>query len=707
MERELERRFNALALLVVFVFTVLFGRLGYLQIIRREEYQRLADGNRIRLIPIPASRGVIYDRNGVPIVNSRPAYTVSLIPLGQGIDPQVLDRLASILGMSRADLDQLIKERQGRPFEPIRIASDITPEVYTKIEEDRYELPGVVVDVQPVRNYVYGDFASQVLGYVREISAEQLKTLEAKGITDYKMGDLYGQMGIENKLDQYLRGQAGGRQVEVDSLGRPIRIVGEQKPVPGDDVTLTLDAQLQLVAEQALTESFKKLQAQGSDANAGAVVVEDVRTGQILAIASKPSFDPNIFNGIITTDLYNQLFNNPLNPFNNRVLTGTFAPGSTFKMAVAAAALQEGVVTPSEIITCTGQYWTIAPKKCWVPTGHGPENIVQALQNSCNVFFYEMGRRLGPDRIASYASQFGFGQPTGIDLPGERAGTLPSTAWKEQAAKAGIVSDGRWWPAETLDMAIGQGFDAFTPLQLVNYVATLANGGTRYQPYLIQQIRDASGKVVMENQPKVLNTVSVSQQNLDVVRQGMLAVAEQGTAAWVFKNYPIKVAGKTGTAETGRGNKNNGWFVAYAPFDKPEIAVAVLVEGGGHGSTSGAPVAKAIFDQYFHLAPAPQASTTGAAAAATALTPPDGTALRAQTAVTPAQPTQPAQPVQPIQPAQPTQTPTDGNEPASPPVAPAGAGASAPAESSSGGGNGAAAPAEGGGLPPPGPGFSP
>ncbi|MGE5560639.1 MAG: penicillin-binding protein 2 [Chloroflexota bacterium] len=635
MERELERRFNALALLVVFVFATLFGRVGYLQIIRRERYEKLAEGNRIRLIPTVAPRGVIYDRNGVPIVNSRPAYTVSLIPLGDGIDPAVLDRLAEILGMSRADLDQLIAERQGRAFEPIRIASDITPEMHTRIEEARYELPGVVVDVQPVRNYIYGEAAAQILGYVRQISDSQLKSLEAKGITDYKMGDLYGQMGIENKLDAYLRGIDGGRQVEVDSMGRPIRIVGEQIPVAGNDVTLTLDMDLQKVAEQSLRDSLANLQRQGYKAYAGAVVVEDVRTGEILAITSLPSFDPNIFNGILTTDMYNQLFKNPLNPFNNRILTGTFAPGSTFKMAVAAAALEEGVVTPTETLFCSGSY---KGKGCWVRSGHGRQNIVQALQNSCNVFFYQMGERLGPDRMAKYAKEFGFGQLSGIDVPGERAGVLPSTAWKLQAKQSGLLSEGQWWPGETLDMAIGQGYDAFTPLQLVNYVATLANGGTRRQPYLISQIRDPDGKVIQQTMPKVLNQVSVSQETLNIVRQGMAAVASEGTAAWVFKNYPIKVAGKTGTAETGRADKNNGWFVAYAPYDNPEIAVTVVVEGGGHGSTSGAPVTKAIFDQYFHL------PTTPKAPASTVTTPSTGGQTNSGTPANSGTPTDPGTP---------------------------------------------------------------
>lgn len=696
MERELERRFNALALLVVFVFVTLFGRVGYLQIIQRERYEKLAEGNRIRLIPTAAPRGVIYDRNGVPIVDSRPAYTVSLIPLGQEIDPAVLDRLASILGMTRADLDQLIKERQGRPYDPIRIASDISPDIYTKIEEDKYELPGVVVDVQPVRNYVYGAFASQILGYVREISDTQLTSLQAKGLADYKMGDLYGQMGIENKLDQYLRGVAGGRQVEVDSMGRPVRILGEENPVPGDDVTLTLDQQLQQVAEQAMLASFKNLQSQGRDTSSGAVVVEDVRTGQILAAASFPTFDPNVFTGILTSEMSNSMFQNPLNPFTNRIITGTYSPGSVFKMAVGAAALQEAKVTPTETIFDPG-YYMIGPtrKNCWVPSGHGTQNIVQALQNSCNVFFYQMGLRLGPDLMNKYASEFGLGQLTGIDLPGERAGILPSTAWKLQAAKSGLISgNGQWWPAETADMAIGQGFDSFTLMQIVNYISTIANGGTRYQPYLISQVRDPNGNVVQQTQPKVLNTVDVSSANMDVIRQGMLAVASAGTAAWVFQNYPITVAGKTGTAETGRGNQNNGLFVAYAPYENPQIAVAVIVENGGHGSTSGAPVAKAIFDQYFGL----NKDNTSANGTGTSQT-----QTKPTVSTTPSTPTGTV--TAPSDNGSPSTTPTTPADPSAPPADGAG--------TQTGDDSGAQPPADGGtdsgagGTPPAGPGYSP
>jgi penicillin-binding protein 2 len=269
MERELEKRFNTFVLLVVFIFVTLAGRAAYLQVVRGTAYEKLAESNRIRVIPTHAPRGTIRDRNGTPIVDSRPAYTVSLIPSDSGFDPAVLDRLSQIIGMPRADLDKLIEERRGLPYEPVRVMTDVTPEIHTKIEEASYELPGVVVDVQPVRNYIYGDLASQALGYVREINDSQLKALQAKGVTDYQMGDIYGQMGIENRLDKYLRGVDGGRQVEVDSYGRPRRTIGEQAPLAGCDVYLTIDLNVQRAAETALDASLKRLQGQGRKARSG------------------------------------------------------------------------------------------------------------------------------------------------------------------------------------------------------------------------------------------------------------------------------------------------------------------------------------------------------------------------------------------------------------------------------------------------------
>lgn len=605
--RELERRVHIFIIIVVAIVSILALRIAYLQIIRGAYFERKAEVNRMRVLPIAAPRGLIYDRTATEenlLVTNRPAFAVSLVPADEPPSNEVLNRLAAVLGMNRLTLDQIIAERRGRSFESIRVALDISPEVHTRLMEMRNELPGVVVEVQPVREYPFGSLAAHVLGYVREISREQLASLERQGSTEYRPGDIYGQMGLENSFDRVIKGKNGGKQLEVDHLGRLISVLGEEDPVPGNSLVLTLDRRLQQVAEKALRDSMLRLRSGHfgkvyPNANTGAVIVQNVKTGEILAMASVPDFDPNIFTGILPFETYQKLVTDPLKPFQNRALASAYPPGSIFKMLTAAAALQEGLVTPQETFYDSGVYWVI-PKTCWKKDGHGTVNLVQGIQVSCNIVFYELGRRLGPDKLAEYAAAFGFGKPTGIELAGERAGILPSTIWKKEAFRQGLVREPQWWPAETLDMAIGQGFDTFTPIQLVNYISALANGGKVMWPHLVKEIRSPEGQTLQTFEPRVVSEVPVAAEHLNTVRQGMLAVAEGGTASWVFRNYPIKVGGKTGTAETARGD-NHGWFAAFAPFDDPEIAIIVLVEQGGSGSSAGAPVARDILDAYSNI----------------------------------------------------------------------------------------------------------
>jgi len=600
--KDTERRILLLTALVLFIFAVLVLRLFQLQLVTGEKYEELSLGNRIRLLPITAARGEIYDRNGRVVATSRPAFTVSLVHMGQEQLPEVVGRVAPILGMSPQEIERRIAAQRGRLFEPVRLKADIDPQMHMIIEEHRHRLPGVVVEVQPVRSYPYGAVAAHVLGYLGEISEGELERLAPKG---YARGDIVGKMGVEAVYDEHLRGGEGGRQVEVDHLGRPVQELGVVEPEQGDNLVLTLDIELQRAAERALEASMEELRTAEynpfPNAYAGAVVALDPRTGEILALASLPAFDPNVFAGGIAVSDWEQLNSNPLHPLTNRAISGEYPPGSAFKMVTATAALETGKVTPSECINCRGVYWVL-PKLCWANTrgGHGPINIREAIAGSCNVYFYEAGRRTGIEALAHYAGEYGLGERTGLtDLRSESKGLCPSPEWK----RANLPHDPQWYLGDTINAAIGQGFHKYTPLQMAAYAAAIGNGGTRYRPFLVSRVVSPDGKVRAENAPEVLGRAAVADDTLRIIREGMIGVTQPGGTAYSsFRDIPVPVAGKTGTAQTGRPDKDAyGWFVCFAPADDPTIAIAVVVEEGGGGSRAAAPVARDILRQYFGL----------------------------------------------------------------------------------------------------------
>jgi len=598
-----ENRFKIFLGIVLCIFFILSARLGYLQLVHGEEYKKISEGNRLRLVPVMAPRGVFYDRNDKPMVSSRTAYTVSIVRMGldEADLNQTVRNLSDVLGMDINEINKKLAEAKdkGYPlYEPVRIKVDVTNDVLVKIEEHNLELPGVIIEEQPVRDYLNGDFASHVFGYVGEINASELEQMRDQG---YSVGDIIGKTGLEKQFDKILRGIDGGQQVEVDAFGRPINILGNKPPVAGDDLYLTIDAKIQKAAEEALDATMLEVQKSFPNAKAAAVVAMDPRSGAILAMASKPSYDPNLFVGGINKEelpIYQQLMTDPNKPMINRAIRGEYPPGSTFKMITALAALEEGKITKDDIINdANGVYWRIAPKKCWKRGGHGPVNLAKAIGYSCNIYFYEVGRRVGIDAISKYAKMFGLGEPTGLELPpGEKSGLLPTREWR-----AATFNGVPWQQGETLDAAIGQGFHNYTPLQLANYISTLANGGTRYQPYLVRKIMSHDGKLIKKFSPKQVQKINLNPENIEAVKEGMLRVtAPGGTAASYFTNFPIAVAAKTGTAQNPHG-ADHAWFVAFAPYDDPQIVVAVIVEQGGHGGSAGAPVARAIFEAYFGL----------------------------------------------------------------------------------------------------------
>jgi penicillin-binding protein 2 len=597
---ELTRRLVVVGAVAALVVALLVSRLWYLQIMRGEENRRISESNRIRLTRLPAARGLVYDRFGELLVDNRPSFDVLLVPEDARDRGATLAMLAEHLGEPVEELDRRLRAPSRRPpYAGVVVERDLEWDDVVALETHQLDLPGVSIQVQPRRAYPHGALASHLLGYVGEANDRELTDDPRR-----RPGDVIGKGGLERVWDHELRGTAGGQQVEVDALGRRVRVLEEVPDVPGDTLVLTLDRDLQETAERALGDLR------------GALVALDPRDGEILAMVSKPAYDPNLFaRGILAAE-WKALTTDPWHPLTNRATQGTFAPGSIFKVAVAAGLLAEDVVTPHNHVFCPGgtqfgNRWF----RCWNRNGHGSVDLNTGIMQSCDVYFYLMGQRLGIDRLAEYVRRFGLGFPTGVALPHEAAGIIPDTAWKRRRF------DAPWYPGETLSVAIGQGYVTVTPLQMATMVATIANGGTRYRPQYVKRVEAPDGTVRREMVPEVLGFAAVGPEVLAQVRKGMEAVvmSERGTGKRA-RVPGVAVAGKTGTAQvvslseaSGKGGKertrDHAWFVAYAPADAPTIAVACLVEhAGGGGGAIAAPIVGQVLTRYFHrtVGPMPQ-----------------------------------------------------------------------------------------------------
>lgn len=599
LTKRLNSRLEILTLVMVFIFVALVSRLGYLQMAQGQYYGRLADGNRIRLIPIMAPRGVFYDRNGVMLVSNRPGFTVSLLPISGPVPDEVITKLSGILNLNAQEIKVKLSQHTGS-FEPVRVKTDVGPDIVTKIEERRAELPGVVIEIQPLRNYVNNELAAHIFGYVSEINDVELEKRKADG---YKAGDIVGKFGLENVYDKEIRGIDGGNQVEVDVNGRPVQVLGKKDPQPGNNLVLTIDYRVQKAAEAAIDEQLAYLQSKTefSKAKAAAAVVLNPKNGEVLAIVSRPTFNPNSFNGGISEKDWKMLNENPYHPMDNKAISGEYPPGSTFKIITGAAALELGKVTPEEKILDTGTHWII-PKGNAMGEALGWINFREALSKSDNVYFYEMGNRLGIDNLEKYARMFGLGAVTGINLPGESDGLVANRRYKEK------VYSEDWYLSETFDAAIGQGFQLTTPLQMAVVISQIANGGHRYKPNLVNKITGYNGEVIKTFAPEEVGQVNISPGTLNLIRESLREVAQEGgTAAADFGDFPVAIAGKTGTAENSHG-QDHGWFVAYAPYEDPRVAVAIIIEQGGFGSSSAVPVAKKIMEAAFNINQTPAES---------------------------------------------------------------------------------------------------
>ena len=575
-------RLKPLTFLAVLVIVVLIVRVGYLQIYDGEYYSRLADGNRIRIIPSVAPRGTFFDRNGQLLVTNRPGFAVSLLPLSEP-NQAVIEKVSKLLNIPVEEIQKKIDAHVG--FDPIRIKTDITPDVVTIIEEQKNEYPGVVIEVQPIRNYILMQEGAHTFGYVSEISDEELEKKKSEG---YRSGDMIGKFGLEKVYDKEIRGENGGEQVEVDVSGKPVQILGKKEPRPGYDLILTIDKDLQTAAEQAVDSMLAQIHA-----NAAAAVVLNPQNGEILAMVSRPAFDPNLFAHGISEKDWNAINTNPYHPMDNKTITGEYPPGSTFKIVTGTAALAAGKVTPGEQIFDSGTHWLI-PKGNAGGEALGWLNFKSAMAHSDNVYFYEMGNRLGVDLLGHYAKMFGLGEVTGIDLPYESPGLVASKEYKMK------VYEEDWYISETFDAAIGQGFNLVTPLQAAMVMGEIAANGNRFKPHLVKKIVTQDGELVKEIQPELSGKLDVDPSIIALVQDGLHEVTKSGTARRNFEGFPYEVAGKTGTAENPHG-RDHGWFVGYGTFDNPTVCVAVIVENGGYGASSAVPIGRQILEAAFNI----------------------------------------------------------------------------------------------------------
>lgn len=582
--------------LIVF-FAILIARLWSLQIQQGDEYKKLAENNRVRYLEVAAPRGNILDRKGREIVTNRPSFNVVWVREDGRLDDELIKKMARVLDEDVSSLLARIRKMAGTPGHfPVRLAEDIDWDKVAYIENNRMELPGIKIEVVPLRVYHYGNVASHVIGYLGEINKKELNKAEP-GV--YRGGDMIGKMGLERLREKELSGEKGRHYMEVNALGFEQRNLKGTDPLPGNDLQLTLDVDMQKAAEDIMMEEEKS----------GAVVAIEVNSGRLLMLASSPVLEIDKFIGGISHKNWQEMLDNPFHPLINKVVQGQYPPASTYKIVTAIAGLGEGVINPDTIIYCPGYYrFGNRTYRCWKRGGHGAVNLKRALSESCDVYFYQVGQRLGVNRLAGYATRLGLGKKTGVEMEHEKDGLIPTAEWKmKRYGKP-------WQEGETLSVAIGQGFDLVTPIQLALMTATVANGGTLYRPSLIETVRDPDGQVIEQFTPTVLERFSGQGRNLQLVRNGLIEAVNgrRGTGRRArFEN--ITVAGKTGTAQVVRLKqykhlkeedipykyRDHAWFTCFAPAENPEIAVSVLVEHGLHGGSAAAPIAKAVLAKYF------------------------------------------------------------------------------------------------------------
>ena len=576
--------------IMLFVMTIYLARLWYLQALCGQYYRYQSENNRIRVEDVEAPRGIIFDRNGVPIVENRPAYDLMLVREDVKDLQATVEELARVCGCDPADFFSIIDSYSSTPrFVPIKLLSDMDRDCLARVEAALVRLPGVEIVIAPKREYNWDGTAAHLIGYLSQITEKELKSGKFSG---YYPGEDIGKIGIECAFEKYLHGVRGHRQVEVDAVGRRVRLLHEQPPVAGHDLWLTIDMDAQRTAEASLADK------------AGAIIAVDPKDGEVLAFASSPTFNQEKFIKGITESDWKTMAKDPAHPMLNRVSGAAYPPGSTYKPLVALGALQSGAITPTSTFQCPG-YMAFAGRDyhCWRKGGHGTVSVERAIMQSCDVFFYHTGLKMGVDRLAEYVEMFGLGQRTGVGLPGESPGLIPTSAWKKRAT--GVP----WQMGETISISIGQGYDLVTPLQLAVAYGAIANGGKLWTPYAVKRVEGMAPGEVKGAGPCLKRDIPIERRWFELVQKGLAdVVGEPGGTAHSLWDAACPIAGKTGTAQVvalgrggGKDDKDNAWFVGYAPASDPKICVAAIIEHGGHGGSAAGPLVKQVIMAYLKI----------------------------------------------------------------------------------------------------------
>jgi len=584
LDEDLKKKSLYLIVFVLVLLGILVMRLFVMQIIKGSYYEGLSENNRIRIIAVPAARGKILDRAGVVFADNRPAYNVMALPEDISNPKEISERLAPLLDKQPSEIRQAILQGKSKPYDPLTVARDITFEQVAKIETQMFNLPGVSIETIPEREYLYQSLGCHVLGFIGEISKRQLE--EQSDEDDYAPGDLVGKSGIELIYEDTLKGDKGKRVFEVDARGHRVKVLGEEEPASGKDVKLTIDQGLQTIASQDLGE------------RAGAVVAMVPSTGEVLVMESTPGFDPAIFASSMTPGAWKQIIDDPLDPLENRCMRGAYPPGSVMKIIVSLAGLRTGILDPNARVFCPGFYKVgNMTFRCWQSHGHGSLDLISAIAQSCDVYFYTQGRALGIDNIAATGFQLWLGARTGIALPDELPGLMPTKKWKRQRFHQ------PWHPGEDAIAAIGQGYTLVTPLQVAKAMSAIVNGGKVYTP-----------KILVEGEPVLERDIAIPSRHLALIKEGLKEAVEDahGTGHAIY-DPELSIGGKTGTAQVARGYiskrpdesdipykyRDHAWFFGISPVEKPEIVVVALLEHAGHGGSACAPIVKDVIKGYY------------------------------------------------------------------------------------------------------------
>ncbi|MEP7156161.1 MAG: penicillin-binding protein 2 [Betaproteobacteria bacterium] len=600
------RRALIAGIFILFAFLILASRMFWLQVIKRDYFHTLAESNRISTLPVVPNRGLILDRKGEVLAANYSAFTLEVTPSQVANLEKTLDELATIVDIQPKDrrrLKRLLEESKN--FESLPVRNRLTDEEMARFAVNRFRFPGFEIRARLFRNYPQGEVASHAIGYIGRITVDDLKKIDTANLTtNYKGTDHIGKRGVEASYEAELHGRTGSEQVEIDAGGRAIRSLSKATPASGSNLMLTLDIKLQKVVEDAFGE------------RRGAMVALDPRNGEILALISKPGFDPNLFVDGIDPLNWDLLNNSPDKPMLNRALQGTYPPGSTLKPFLALAALESGKRTTTQGISDPGFFSFPGGSQRWnddLKGGHGYVDMRKSIVVSCDTYYYQLAADTDIDKTAEFLSLLGFGRRSGIDIDGEVEGVLPSRAWKDKRFARSTPDARKWYAGDSISTGIGQGYNTYTPLQLAHAVAALANDGIAFRPHLVKQITDAATGEIREVKPVIDGRLAVKPANLAFIKDAMVGVANEpgGTSVRIFANAGYISAGKTGTAQlfSLKGEKyreshvterlrDHAWYIAYAPADKPVIALAVLLENGGFGGVAAAPIARAVFDFY-------------------------------------------------------------------------------------------------------------